>query len=143
MAILWTDSLATLDWQALEALYRSAPLGNKNAKDLETAFCNSRYRCFAYEDGILVAAGRALADGVDVSYIGDVVVRPSHQGLGLGKDVVQRLMDLSVGHKKILLYAVPGKEGFYRKFGFLRMRTAMAVFENPAQAITRGHVFPD
>lgn len=143
MAILWTESLTTLDWQALEALYRSAPLGNKNAKDLETAFSNSRYHCFAYEDGIVVAAGRALADGVDASYICDVAVLPSHQGLGLGKDVVQRLMALSAGHKKILLYAVPGKEGFYQRFGFLRMRTAMAVFENPAQAIARGHVFPD
>jgi ribosomal protein S18 acetylase RimI-like enzyme len=143
VAILWTESLTTLDWQALEALYRSAPLGNKNAKDLETAFSNSRYHCFAYEDGIVVAAGRALADGVDASYICDVAVLPSHQGLGLGKDVVQRLMALSAGHKKILLYAVPGKEGFYQRFGFLRMRTAMAVFENPAQAIARGHVFPD
>ena len=143
MAILWSESLTTLDWQELETLYRVAPLGNKNARDLETAFTNSRYHCFAREDGVLVAAGRALADGVDASYICDVAVLPSHQGRGLGKDVVQRLMTLSAGHKKILLYAVPGKEDFYRKFGFLRMRTAMAVFENPAQAIERGHVFPD
>jgi hypothetical protein len=35
---------------------------------------------------------------------------------------------------------VPGKEGFYRKLGFLRMLTAMAIFENPAQAIERGHL---
>lgn len=143
MAIVWSESLSALDWQELENLYRVAPLGNKNAKDLETAFSNSRYHCFAREDGKLVAAGRALADGVDASYICDVAVLPSHQGLGLGKEVVQRLMTLSAGHKKILLYAVPGKEDFYRKFGFLRMRTAMAVFENPAQAIERGHVFAD
>lgn len=143
MAILWSESLTALDWQELETLYRVAPLGNKNARDLETVFSNSRYCCFAREDGKLVAAGRALADGLDVSYIGDVAVLPSHQGLGLGKEVIQRLMRLSAGHKKILLYAVPGKEGFYQKFGFLRMRTAMAVFENPAQAIERGHVFPD
>lgn len=143
MAILWTESLATLDWQELETLYRVAPLGDKNVRDLETVFTNSRYCCFAREDGKLVAAGRALADGVDTSYICDVAVLPSHQGLSLGKEVVQRLMRLSAGHKKILLYAVPGKEGFYQKFGFLRMRTAMAVFENPAQAIERGHVFPD
>lgn len=143
MAILWSESLTAVDWQELETLYRVAPLGNKNARDLETAFSNSRYHCFAREDGKLVAAGRALADGVDASYICDVVVNPSYQGQGLGKEVVQRLMALSAGHKKILLYAVPGKEGFYKKFGFLRMRTAMAVFENPAQAIERGHVFPD
>jgi hypothetical protein len=44
------------------------------------------------------------------------------------------------GHKKIILYAVPGKEPFYRKLGFRRMLTAMAIFESPAQAAERGYV---
>ena len=65
---------------------------------------------------------------------------PSHQGLGLGKEIVQRLVTLSRGHRKIILYAVPGKEAFYRRFGFRRMRTAMAIFEDPAQALERGYV---
>ena len=50
------------------------------------------------------------------------------------------LVLLSAGHKKILLYSVPGKEGFYRKLGFLRLLTAMAIFEDPAKAIARGHL---
>lgn len=49
-------------------------------------------------------------------------------------------MALSKGHKKIILYAVPGKEPFYRKFGFRRMLTAMAIFENQAQALERGYI---
>ena len=140
MAVSWSESIVSLDWHELQALYQAAPLGNKNAKDLETVFTNSRYRCLAYEDGKLVAAGRALADGADASYICDVAVLPSHQGTGLGKEVVKRLVALSGGHKKIILYSVPGKEGFYRKLGFLRMLTAMAIFENPAKAIERGHL---
>jgi len=140
VAISWSESIATLDWQELQALYQAAPLGNKNAKDLETVFTNSRYRCLAYEGGKLVAAGRALADGSDVAYICDVAVLPSHQGTGLGREVVKRLVALSSGHKKIILYSVPGKEGFYRKLGFLRMLTAMAIFDDPAKAIERGHL---
>lgn len=140
MHVTWSESIAGLDWTELEALYRAAPLGNKTARDLETVFSNSRFRCFARENGVLVAAGRALADGADASYICDVAVLPSHQGTGLGKEVVKRLVDLSVGHKKIILYSVPGKEGFYRKLGFLRMLTAMAIFENPGKAIERGHL---
>ncbi|NMM04655.1 GNAT family N-acetyltransferase [Polaromonas sp.] len=140
MAVSWSESITTLDWTELEALYRAAPLGIKNAKVLETVFTNSRYRCFAYEDGKLIAAGRALADGADASYICDVAVLPTHQGTGLGGEVVKRLVALSSGHKKIILYSVPGKEDFYRKFGFLRMLTAMAIFENPAKAIERGHL---
>ena len=140
MAVLWSASIASLDWHELQALYQAAPLGSKNAKDLETVFTNSRYCCLAYDDGRLVAAGRALADGADASYICDVAVLPSHQGTGLGKEVVKRLVALSSGHKKIILYSVPGKEGFYRKLGFLRMLTAMAIFENPAKDVERGHL---
>lgn len=143
MAVVWSQTLQGIDWQELESLYHRAPLGNKNARDLQTVFSNSRYCCFAREDGALVAAGRALADGADCSYICDVAVLPSHQGTGLGKEAVRRLVALSKGHKKIILYAVPGKEGFYKRLGFLRMLTAMAIFEDPARAIERGHVSAD
>jgi len=77
---------------------------------------------------------------VDCSYICDVALLTSHQGLGLGKQIVARLVELSRGHKKIILYAVPGKESFYKKLGFKRMSTAMAIFENQAGALAQGYV---
>ena len=138
----WTDSL-DIDWHELEALYHAAPLGKKEAAKLRVAFTNSMFRCFVREQGKLVAAGRALADGTDCSYICDVAVMPSHQGTGLGKAVVQRLVDFSRGHRKIILYSVPGKEPFYRQFGFLRMKTAMAIFENQEQQLERGYLTLD
>ena len=136
----WSSSIETLDWNALAALYRAAPLGNKSPQDLKTTFTNSMFRCLVRDNGQLVGAGRALADGVDCSYICDVAVLPSHQGLGLGRQIVARLVQLSAGHRKIILYAVPGKEPFYRKLGFRRMTTAMAIFENQAQAFERGYL---
>jgi ribosomal protein S18 acetylase RimI-like enzyme len=140
MSLTWSHEVAAVDWLQLEALYRAAPLGTKNAKELEVVFTNSRFRCFVRDQGLLVAAGRALADGADCSYLCDVAVLPSHQGTGLGKAVVRKLIDLSSGHRKIILYAVPGKEGFYKKFGFLRMLTAMAIFRDPAAGVLRGHL---
>ena len=125
-------------WNELESLYRLAPLGNKSAAHLRTVFSNSRFKFFAYEAGKLVAAGRALADGADCSYICDVAVLPTHQGAGLGSEMVKRLVDASRGHKKIILYANPGTEGFYRGLGFLRMNTAMAIWGDPARAIESG-----
>jgi ribosomal protein S18 acetylase RimI-like enzyme len=139
-ALTWTEDAASLDWSELESLYRLAPLGNKNAADLQTAFSNSRYKYFVYDGEKLVAAGRALCDGADCSYICDVAVLPSHQGTGLGREMVKRLVAASRGHKKIILYSVPGKEGFYRKLGFMRLLTAMAMFEDQAGAIERGHL---
>jgi ribosomal protein S18 acetylase RimI-like enzyme len=93
-----------------------------------------------YEDGKLVGVGRALADGADCSYICDVALLPSHQGLGLGKQIVAKLVELSRDHKKVILYAVPGKESFYKQLGFKRMSTAMAIFENQEVALERGYI---
>jgi len=143
MAFIWSDSLDDLDWEELAALYRAAPLGNKDPADLRLAFKNSRFRCLVRDGGRLVGAGRGLADGVDCAYLCDIAVLPSHQGTGLGKAIVDQLLELSRGHKKILLYAVPGKEPFYRKFGFMRMRTAMAIFQDQAAALARGHLQED
>lgn len=140
MPLHWTTSADPLDWEELAALYRAAPLGDKSPLGLQTAFAHSMFKFLVREDGKLVGAGRALADGVDCSYICDVAVLPSHQGTGLGREIVSRLVDASRGHRKIILYAVPGKEAFYEKLGFARMNTAMAIFQNQAQAVERGYV---
>lgn len=140
MPIDWSHTTEGLDWIELEALYRLAPLGHKSADVLRTVFGNSRYHWFAREKGRLVAAGRALADGADCSYICDVAVMPDCQGKGLGRQVVARLLADSKDHKKIILYSVPGKEDFYRKLGFLPLLTAMAIFRDQDAAIQRGHL---
>lgn len=140
MPLEWKHSAVGVDWEELSALYRAAPLGDKKAAHLQKVFSNSMFVCFVYDNAHLVAAGRALADGGDCSYLCDIAVHPSHQGTGLGKQVVNHLIEMSRGHRKIILYAVPGKEPFYKKFGFLRMRTAMAIFENQQQQLERGYL---
>lgn len=138
----WVYSCDSVDWGELAELYRLAPLGEKDPAQLETCFLNSRYVCFVYDEGRLVAAGRALADGVDCSYIADVAVLPDYQGGGIGKDVVLKLKELSAGHRKIFLYAAAGREDFYRKLGFKRMTTAMAIFDDQEAAVNRGLLEP-
>ena len=143
MALDWREGVDGIDWDELSALYRVAPLGDKPPERLRTVFGNSLFKCFVFEQGRLVGAGRALADGADCSYICDIAVLPDHQGTGLGKQIVAHLVERSRGHKKIILYAVPGKEPFYRKFGFLRMKTAMAIFDNQQQQLERGYLSED
>lgn len=140
MALSWTSDLASIDWDEVSALYRAAPLGDKSPADLKLVFENSMFRAFAFDGGALVGAGRCLADGRDCAYLCDIAVHPSHQGQGLGKSIVERLVRLSASHRKIILYAVPGRERFYEGFGFRRMTTAMAIFENPASAFARGYL---
>jgi ribosomal protein S18 acetylase RimI-like enzyme len=134
----WLFDQDSIDWVALSDLYRIAPLGDKKPDELKLGFSNSLYKCFVFEDGVLIGAGRAVADGIDCSYLCDIAVHPKFQGRGLGRDITVKLRELSAGHKKIILYANPGTERFYERLGFRRMRTAMAIFRDQDRAIRTG-----
>jgi GNAT superfamily N-acetyltransferase len=132
------DDLSDVDWAELSELYRLAPLGNKPPDRLAIVFGNSMFRCFVRTGSELVGAGRALADGLDAAYLADIAVHPDHQGRGLGQAIVRDLVRQCQGHRKILLYANPGAEPFYRRLGFLPMNTAMAIWDDPASAVAAG-----
>jgi GNAT superfamily N-acetyltransferase len=134
----WVGDSKGVDWDELSNLYRIAPLGEKPPDALRTVYGNSMFRCFVYAGAVLVGAGRALADGVDCAYIADVAVHPDHQGRGLGKAIIRRLVAQAEGHKKIILYANPGTEGFYEGLGFLHMNTAMAIWYDNDAAVAAG-----
>ena len=134
----WVDDVSQVDMAELSHLYKVAPLGDKPPEALRTVFGNSMFTCFVYAGDQLVGAGRALADGRDCAYIADLAVHPDHQGRGLGKALVTELLTRAQGHTKIILYANPGTEGFYRQLGFLRMNTAMAVRNDPARGVAIG-----
>ena len=126
----WINNIETINWSALSNLYKIAPLGDKAPELLEKVFTNSMFKYFLYDNKKLIGVGRALADGADCSYICDVAIPPDYQGRGLGKEIIEQLIEDSKEHKKIILYAVPTKEPFYAKFGFAKMKTAMAIFKN-------------
>jgi hypothetical protein len=130
---------SSIGWIALSKLYRIAPLGDKTPDELKLAFSNSRHKCFVFDDGVLIGAGRALAWRRLLAPMRRS--GPSRlSGRGLGTAIIVKLKELSAGHRKIILYANPGKEGFYRKLGFTRMRTAMAIFKDQDRAIREGLV---
>ena len=140
MKLNWIYEIDNVNWDELSDLYKIAPLGDKKPQDLKTVFTNSRYRCFVYDDEKIVGVGRALADGVDVSYIADVAIHPEYQGQGIGKAIVSKLVEFSKAHNKIILYASAGKEPFYAKLGFDKMNTAMAIFKNREKVLELGLV---
>jgi len=134
MPIGWTDDLNRVDGNELAALFRAALLGDKAPADLELVFGNSTFRTFAFDAGILVGAGRALADYRDCGYLCDIAVPPSHQGQGLGKEIVTRLVRLCASHRKIILYAVPGKEPFLGGFWLSTHGNGHGDLRKPARA---------
>ena len=138
--LTWINNCNTIDWNVLSNLYQIAPLGDKPPNMLKTAFNNSAFTYFVYEDKKLIGVGRALADGVDSAYLCDIAIHPEYQGIGLGKAITQKLLGSGKGYSKVILFANIGKEGFYKQLGFAKMTTAMAIFKNQDKAIDMGLV---
>lgn len=75
----------------------------------------------------LIACGRMISDGNMYSAIFDVVVDPEFQKLGLGRQVMEKLIG-KVPHTCIHLTSTFGNEPFYQKIGFKRHKTALALY---------------
>ena len=128
-----------VDWQTACDIYEQAPLGKRTPDRLRQAFRGSDLVCFAWDDDTLIGMGRALSDGLIQSVIYDLCMLPGYQGQGLGKRMMEAMME-RLNTDNVVLWAVPGKEGFYRKFGFLPMLTAMARMSVPSQQAEKGYI---
>ena len=71
--------------------------------------------------------GRAISDGAYQAAVDDCAVHPDIQGKGLGRAIMDPI-PAQVSQCYVILYASPGKEGFYEKHGFRKMKTGMARF---------------
>lgn len=80
--------------------------------------------CFR-KDKKPIAVARVLWDHGYVIYIADVIVHPDFQGQGIGRDLMNHALDYIKSKLKpgwrimVNLQAAKGKEGFYKKFGFI------------------------
>ena len=68
----------------------------------------------------LAGMGRVISDGVSDGYIQDLVVLPEYRRSGIGRRIVNALIDKckASGLQWIGLIAEPGSEEFYRSMGF-------------------------
>ena len=92
---------------------------------------------FLYTNDKLVGFGRAISDGEYQAAIYDCAVNSKYQGKGLGNVIMENILS-KVSHCNIILYASPGKEGFYEKNNFRRMKTGMALFTDRDAKIEKG-----
>lgn len=80
----------------------------------------SWYCVFAYDGDQVVGAGRVVTDGWLHAIIYDVMVLPTYQRQGIGREIMQRLLkqclDAQIG--TIQLFCARGKIAFYEQLGF-------------------------
>lgn len=90
----------------------------------ERGLAHTAFVMLARDGEKAVGMGRMLFDFGYTAYLGDVIVRPEYQGMGIGTEIVNRLKDMVMkaaepGDKiMFILGAAKGKEGFYEQFGF-------------------------
>jgi len=76
----------------------------------------------------VVGFARALFDGASNGYISTVAVAVDRQGCGIGREIVQRLMDVNdPGNITWVLRAGRGSVPFWEKMGFKKSDTAMEI----------------
>ena len=116
-----------IDWNQVVEILKKVDMAYYTGEIHQMAFTNSHSVVFVSDDENLVGFGRAISDGAYQAVIYDVAVLPSHQCKGIGKMIVQALVK-NIPHCNVILYASPGKEVFYEKENFRRMKTGMALF---------------
>lgn len=118
-----TEDTTGVDWSAFCALFQRAGLGERKPAVAQAVFAGSYACCFAWDGATLIGAARAISDGVNSSVVYDVVVEPTYQGQGVGRQLMYNLLG-RLPKRSVMLVSVQGKEGFYRKLGFRKLRTA-------------------
>ena len=119
-----------VDWQAIAESLKTVGMAYHEPEVHKRAFEASHTTVFIYEESRLIGFGRAISDGEYQGAIYDVAVLPDAQGKGIGKTIIQTILD-RLPNCNIVLYATPGMEGFYKKLGFGLMKTGMAIFRTP------------
>jgi len=126
-----------INWDEVVNILQLVGMGYRTSEVHERAFNNSHSVVFIFADETLVGFGRAISDREYQAAIYDVAVLPIYQGQGIGKMIIQTIVN-KTPQCNFILYASPGKEQFYEKEGFRRMKTGMALFANKEHMQERG-----
>lgn len=139
MEISYSTSCSAVDWHRVQEILKTVGMGHHSVQSHQKAFEVSHTTIFAHSGDQLVGFGRAISDGQYQAAIYDCAVVPEFQGRGIGSEIVRQLVS-RLTHCNIILYASPGREGFYEQHGFARMKTGMALFIDMDSKRERGFI---
>lgn len=139
MPITFQETHADIDWQRVADILKAAGMSHHAPATHKQAFEASYLAVYAYAEGQLIGFGRALSDGQYQAALYDCALLPEFQGQGIGSEIITRLLS-RLAHCNVILYASPGREGFYERHGFARMNTGMALFLDMASKRSGGFI---
>jgi ribosomal protein S18 acetylase RimI-like enzyme len=125
------NDLSRANWEEMKEVYHSVGWSKHTHELIKKVFEASHVITIVTCNGRIVGFGRALSDGVFNAAIYDVVVHREFQHLGIGKKILDNLLDQLKHISCVHLISTAGKEAFYQKAGLKKLKTGMARYLNP------------
>lgn len=140
-------------WAEEKKRLQEQPEGGKHtrgftAEHVAVTFPRSYAVVFAYDGAKLIAAGRALSDGIEQAAVYNIAVDPAYQGYGLGRAVIDHLL-AQVPGCEVILYTHPQTVKFYEALGWRRQKTGFVTWAGgtdpaaPAKLEEMGFILPE
>jgi len=124
-----------LDVELYSRIRKTAGFLSYSDNDIVDALKNTLYSVVVYLDDKAVGIARIVGDNKIAFFIKDVVVIPEAQHMGIGdvimKNIFEYLSKNAAENAYVGLMSTPGKERFYKKYGFI---------ERPTNALGSGMV---
>lgn len=130
---------SNIDWNEVRNIIKNVGMSYVDANIHKTSFENSFTVVFIFDDENLIGFGRAISDGIRQASIYDVAILPEYQGKGIGKLILENIIN-NTPTCNFILYASPGKEGFYDTLGFRKLKTGMGLFTNMERMKSRNFI---
>ncbi len=121
MEIQYGSHISAADYNRLR---KSVGWSEISLRQAQTGLNNTAFQVVALAGNTPVGMARVIRDGGYVVLISDVVVNPEYQGYGIGRTMMNRILDylragMEPGDKILVnLLAAKDKEPFYLPFGF-------------------------
>ncbi|CAI0972499.1 GNAT family N-acetyltransferase [Serratia quinivorans] len=132
MEIVTDPKRYDVNWLQLAGLLETAGLGQRDPQVLQRVYQHSQFCYWGYLDGRLIATAHAISDMTSVAYLADVALHPDFQGRGLGRQLMDRVMQDLAPLGKVFIYSVPDKLEFYKKYHFRELTTGMVYADSAA-----------
>lgn len=126
-----------IDWNCVSETLKRVGMAYFEGEIHKKAFENSHTVVFVFDGDTLVGFGRAISDGIYQAAVYDIAILPEYQGKGIGRIVIDNITK-NLPQCNFILYASPGKEVFYEKMNFKKMKTGMALFLNQNKMHEKG-----
>lgn len=137
MEITFKNDCIGVNWQTVSEILKSVGMAYHEPEKHKKTFEASYAKVFLYSAGTLIGFGRAISDGTCQAAMYDCAVVVEYQGQGIGRMILENILS-KLHDCNVILYASPGKEGFYEKLGFRKMKTGMAKFIKSESMKERG-----